>query len=1115
METCSTALSFRSIRAAVAVVVMMTGGVADSCAEESGSPVESSVPDGQWQSLSLAINDLTATFTDRYPKGPEYLQRLQALRQSHDELCALDRPADQMTRESLERLAEQFDQLRYEALLANPLLDFDRLLLVKRGEKNLGLPKNWQGNSSLPATGYDNEIATLSRLAPEGQLTTLFRPDGGRFVGDVDLDFDADRLLFSMPNNDGRWQVFQLDADGTRLLELPLIGQPDVDNHDACYLPNGNIIFASTAPFVGVPCVKGADHVANLFLLNAANGKIRQLTFEQDHNWCPTVLDNGRILYLRWEYSGVPHFVSRILFQMNPDGTEQTAYYGSNSYWPNAMFFARPVPNHPTRFLAVVGGHHDVPRMGELVLFDVSQGRHEADGVVQRIPGFGKKVEPIILDGLASGSWPKFLHPWPLSDKYFLVSAKPTAQSKWGIYLVDVFDNMLLLKEVEGYALLEPIPLRERPKPPQISDRVSQLGEDATIYMANVYSGAALEGVPRGTVKRLRIFSYHFAYHNMGGQINRVGLDGPWDVKRIIGTAPVEADGSAYFRAPSNTPLSLQPLDAEGKAIQLMRSWLTAMPGENLSCVGCHDRQNTTPPNHDTLALAKPPAHITPWYGPTRGFSFEREVQVVLDKHCTGCHDGQARSTGEPMLDFRSKPAVHLQAASDVYNAGAKFTPSYLALRSFVRSPTIESDMHALPPGEFHADTTRLVQLLRKGHYGIELDQEAWDRLITWIDLNAPAHGTWHEIVGDELVAHQRDRRREMMKLYAGRDEDPEAIFHPASSSVEQVIPEPTSKPFTEEVSCPNWPFDAAEAHRRQSVAGEYQRTIELGDGIQLHLQLIPAGEFVMGDPAGHPDEQPATRVQIDRPFWIGRFEVTNEQYRLFDATHDSRLEHGDFLQFSERERGYALNSPRQPVVRVSWQRAMDFCRWLSRATGEGFSLPTEAQWEYACRAGAEAPLSYGSVDDDFSTFANLADATLRKVDLFDWDLPVGAIPPWRPADDRFNDNYRVSAPVGSYQPNAWGLYDMHGNVAEWTRSCSAPYAYSDTDGRNDTASTGRRVVRGGSWYDRPRHSRSAYRIGYWPYQRVYDVGLRVVCEVDSGRPSASPDRHTEVGLPK
>ncbi|MCI0462415.1 MAG: formylglycine-generating enzyme family protein, partial [Gemmataceae bacterium] len=412
-----------------------------------------------------------------------------------------------------------------------------------------------------------------------------------------------------------------------------------------------------------------------------------------------------------------------------------------------------------------------------------------------------------------------------------------------------------------------------------------------------------------------------------------------------------------------------------------------------------------------------------------------------------------------------------------------------------VRAPTIESDMHLLLPGEFHADTTKLVQLLRKDHHGVRLDAEAWDRLITWIDLNTPAHGTWSDILGEDYVADQRQRRRTLLRRYAGRDEDPEAVVTTPAVKCEPVLPPSPLRAPALKATCPDWPFDATEAVRRQDAHGASRRTIDLGQGIALELVWIPPGRFLMGDPAGHPDEQPAVPVLIEQGFWMGRCEITNEQYRLFDPVHDSGREEGDFLQFSEEERGYPVNRPRQPVVRVSWQRALEFCAWLSRKTAEEFSLPTESQWEYACRAGTDTSLTYGRAREDFAPWANLADASLRKVDLFSWGLPVGAIPPWRPAEVHRTDGARVSAAVGSYRPNAWGLHDMHGNVAEWTRSRDTAYPYRDADGRNDPAASGRRVVRGGSWDDRPGRARSAFRLSYWPYQRVYDVGFRVVSE--------------------
>jgi formylglycine-generating enzyme required for sulfatase activity len=969
-------------------------------------------PETGRDALALAIDDLCLTFGDRYPRGAEFRQRLPS---------TPDGPA--------------LEELRREALLANPLLDFDRLLLVKRGADKLGLPTNYQGNSSLDPEGYTNEIAILSPVRPAGKLATLYRPDAGRFAGDVRLHFDADRLLFSMPDSNHRWRVFELNADGSGLRMLPLINEPDVDNYDACYLPAGRIIFSSTAPFTGVPCVRGSAHVANLYRLDP-DGRIRQLTVEQDHDWCPTPLPSGRVLYLRWEYTDLPHAFSRILFHMNPDGTEQMEFYGSNSYWPASLFYAKPLPGQDARFVGIVGGHHDLPRMGDLVLFDAAKGRFEAAGAVQRIPGRGRPVLTAVLDLPIEQTWPKFLHPFPLNDKYFLVSCQPSAGAPWGIYLADVFDNLVLICERPGWALLEPVPLRRTECPPVVADKTDLERRDAEVFLADVYAGPGLKGVPRGLIKSLRLVSYHFAYQGVGGEPDAPGLDGPWDIKQVLGTVPVCDDGSARFRIPAYTPIALQPLDAAGQAVQLMRSWFTAMPGEVVSCVGCHEPQNTAPPARSVAAATRPPESIRPWYGPGRGFDFRREVQPVLDRFCVGCH-----------TNLTDQPARPMQANQNAYNLASRFTPAYYALRRLVRTPTRESDMRLLPPWEFHAETTRLVQMLRGGHHGVALDSEAWDRLITWIDLGAPAHGTWTEICGTDRVRHQASRRTALRRRYTGMTEAPEVVHLAVRPSVAPVVPDVV-----------------ASAENLAPVPGRAKphpvrtQAICLSDRIRLDL------------------------AHVDTNLWMSQFEITNEQFALFDPEHDSGLEFGDYIHFSPGERGWSLARPRQPVVRISWRAASDFCRWLSARTGRRFRLPTEAEWECACRAGTTTPFWYGTIDTDFSPYGNLSDRTHQAIDAFGWTGRPEVIPPWRPADTRFDDHARVSTTVGSYGPNPWGFYDMHGNVAEWTSSPAGP---------------DRVLARGGSWYDPPLRCRADFRQIYRPDQGVYDVGFRVVCEID------------------
>jgi formylglycine-generating enzyme required for sulfatase activity len=395
--------------------------------------------------------------------------------------------------------------------------------------------------------------------------------------------------------------------------------------------------------------------------------------------------------------------------------------------------------------------------------------------------------------------------------------------------------------------------------------------------------------------------------------------------------------------------------------------------------------------------------------------------------------------------------------------------------------------------------------MLQKGHGGVRLDAEAWDRLVTWIDLNIPCHGTWGEFRA--IPGNQRQRRVELRNQFAGIDEDYEAIpelpgYRPAQAS-SPAPPRVLAAPV-EPVAAPGWPFGEAEAKRRQAEAGgaAIEQTLQLGLNAQgqpvtMDLVRVPAGEFLMGDPAGCPDERPPARVRIARPFWMGKGEVTNEQFALFDPTHDSR--YFNRMGKDQSNRGIPMNGPGQPVVRVSWEQAMGFCRRLSAQTGRRVTLPTEAQWEWACRAGTASPLSYGETEADFSPFANVSDAQMAHL------RGTKGAAPWRVSDARHNDGALVTGNVGRYRPNAWGLLDMHGNAAEWTRSAYRPYPYREDAApgavqsaiRNPESGM-RMVVRGGSFHDRPMRCRSAFRLSYPAWQRVFNVGFRVVVE-DAG----------------
>ena len=1049
------------------------------------------------RALRMAIEDLSRSFPERFDGSAE-LARLAEFENRLPEMRASLETGEPGSLEA----AEQAVGFQREVLLANPLLDFDELLVLQRnlgGQARramgsaIGLAANFHANDAVADFGWDNQIVRLSHLRGQPQREILFEPEGGRIVADLVLDFDAQRLMFASIGHDQRaWRIFEIGVDGQNLVQVTPDDGSDIAHSDPCYLPDGRVIFASTASYVGLPCVFGNAPMVCLYRLDRDTGKVRQLTFEQDSDWSPTVTNSGRVMYQRWEYSDLPHSNSRFLFHMNPDGTQQIEYFGSGSYFPPSFFYARPIPNHPSMVAGIVTGHHGTHRSGRLLLVDPARGRYEADGVVQEIPGWNQPVEPIVADRIVDGVWPQFLHPYPLSNKYFLVAMKGGSDSLWGIYLVDVFDNITLIEEMEGAALLQPIPVQPRPRPPVLVDRVDLDREDAVIMVDDVYHGPGLEGIPRGEVKQLRVVSYYWSSRGMGGLLGSIGMDGPWDIKRVLGTVPVEADGSASFTVPANKPFTLLPLDAEGKALQIKRTWIVGMPGEVVACVGCHDNQNTVPPiGPASLASLRPPSQIEPWHGPPRGFAFHREVQPVLDRKCVGCHDGRAGPDGTPLIDLRGTEQItdwNSQISGRVNpQYGGKFSVAYAHLHRYVRRPGIESDMQLLVPGEFHADTTELVQMLRDGrHHGVTLSAEEWDRLITWIDLNTPYHGTWSEIVGPEAVERVMPRRMELSRKYANIEVDYEAIWEPEREPIEPVLPPPIDG-RAEPIEVAGWPFAADEARRRQADHPLPRKTIELGGGVDLELVYIPAGEFVMGPAAGEPGEGPPRHARIDRPFWMGQFEVTNAQFARFDPRHDSRLESRHGYQFGRL--GYPLNEPEQPVVRVSWRQALDFCRWLSEQTGWHVTLPSEAQWEWACRAGSETPFFFGPADADYSDFANLGDIRLReyaactarggytRAEVIE---NPGPYDDWVPRDDRFDDGHFLAAPVGSYQPNPWQLYDMHGNVWEWTRSA--------TD-------RGRKIVRGGSWRDRPHRATSGFRLDYRPYHQVFNVGFRVIVE--------------------
>ena len=955
-------------------------------------------------------------------------------------------------------LVADYRKLQKQVLLQHPAVDFDEIIFVSRARgSRQGLFQNYQGNTGWLGNnegvlrGYKNQLlrGPLDQdKAKDGKATVL--RDSSVYMGDLCLDWDGKTILMSSGEEEKGtpWGIYEIDVDGKNWRPAYKNDDKAVDYYDACYLPDGRIVTTASVGFQGVPCVSGGDIV--------------------DCNWNPEVYPNGRVVYLRWEYTDSAHYFSRVLMTMNQDGTDQQEFYGSNSYWPNSIFGNQNIPGSSTKFVGIVSGHHGVARKGELVMFDVAKGRIETQGAIHKFGFAGKPIENITLDRLVDNIKPYFIHPRPLNDELVLVARQEDGSKNFKIVLIDIYDNCLTLWESPDANFYEPIPLKATKRPPIQPDRVDLTKKTCNVYMANVYRGQdTLKDVPKGTVKQLRVFHYEYAPRYVGGHY-AIGMEGPWDPRVLHGTVDVEDDGSCMFKFPAQTPLSVQPLDSQGRALQLMRSWLVGQPGETISCIGCHENQNAAAPSGQvTEAARKPPQTIKPWYGPPRGWAFERELQPVLDAKCVGCHNGKAtakNAMGEPIPNFEYNPKL----------GWGKFSESYLALHPYVRRNGPEGDYHVLNPLEFHVSSSDLYQILKKGHHGVVLSPEEWDRLITWMDLNVPFYGTWTEYGAQKGII---DQRRKYEKATTNLDFDPERVINPYKPGATK-FQAPTGKTVEPTgISIAGWPFDgAAKQGKRETI------TLDVGGNQTITLVKIPAGRFIMGSDTETNAEAPAHVATVAKPFYMGTTEVTMGMMQQFDPTFENGVY--DMHYKDQVRRGYFVNNPDFPAIRVSYDQAQAFCDWLSKKTGKKVRLPTETEWEYACRAGTATPMNYGDFNADFGKHANLADVTMKQLAVHGVDpKPIRNPNKWmdfEKKDARFNDGVLHLAKVGSYAPNAFGLHDMHGNVAEWT---SSPFVSYEGGPGFEGADPALKVIRGGSWYQRPIRASSANRWGYSPWQ--------------------------------
>ena len=604
-------------------------------------------------------------------------------------------------------------------------------------------------------------------FADGGKTATLLDMPQG-LIRDLEVSYDGARLLFALRRSrEENFHIFEMNADGTGLKQLTFL--PDAADMDPAYLPDGRIVFSSTRDQKYCGC---NQHIqANLFKMNADGTNIRQLGRNTLYESRPSVLPDGRILYDRWEYVDRHFGPSFGLWTMQPDGRTPTLFYGNNAWSPGAIFDARALPKaeggfYADRVVCTFGACHDRP-WGAIVILDRRRGLDGVEPVLHAWPkdivacltnrteyGDGRDLRhPVVgqIDSFARLPI-KYEDPYPLDESHILCSRRVDQTSeRTGIYLLDTDGGETLL-HTDGPGCFDPQPLMARPLPPVIPDRIDLASRTGTFYVTDVYKGTGMERVPRGTIKTLRVVEAPPKRFWTGPLWEADTFQRPamnyncTSSKRILGDAPVEADGSVYFEMPSERFVFFQTLDADGMMVQAMRSGTSLQPGERAGCTGCHESRYDSPPPQAgalPLALRRAPSQLKPWHGPERDFNYLTEVQPVFDAHCVKCHD------------YGKEGGKALKLCGDL---GMVFNTSFLEIRKrsplrwYADKPEQKKELvkpvddgppEVLPPYAWGACRSRLVDLVRSGHHGVSLPPEALDRIVTWIDLNTSYYGTY------------------------------------------------------------------------------------------------------------------------------------------------------------------------------------------------------------------------------------------------------------------------------------------------------------------------------------------------------------------------------------
>jgi hypothetical protein len=639
-----------------------------------------------------------------------------------------------------------------KAILSNPLLKADDLLFVSRGVLNDASRRKseydgdhfcdqYYGHNGRTGGGlfilknYKTDAPKLVNVVkglkvPSGTNKGKLMEEGA-FIS-PDLSFDGKTILFSWSSGvktkwspETRFSVFKIGVDGKGLTRLT---DGCFDDFDPFWLPNGRIVFMSTRRYGFGRCHGRPVPAFTMFSIKPDGSDMYSIDFHETNEFHPSVDNRGMLVYTRWDYVDRDHNGAHHMWHCYPDGRDPRSFHSNYALpfstvdpkapkprginmRPWAEFNCRSIPGS-NKYVATAGPHHG-QAFGSLVLIDISVPDDNKMSQTKRITPDVRFPES--EGGVRGFDKMTYGTAWPLSESFYLCNYKDTAS------LIDEMGNReIICKTTNGLRILDPTPVRARKKPPIIAtqtyqgERLKADSPTATISVMNVYVTDEYGKLPKGSkIKHMRIVQV-LPKSTPRANNPRIGR-GDQSLARIpLGVVPVEADGSVSCEAPVGKAIYFQLLDANGMAVQSMRSVTYVHPGERLSCIGCHEDKWGAPPSAARpLAMRRAPSELKPEVKNNVMFSFHRNVRPVFDAKCVKCHKSK-KDAGPTNMSFGALGkytfyfghGYHRNMSGGTRTKPGQFGAMFSKMGKALMSP---GHLKAMKAGKFTAEDRRSV----------------------------------------------------------------------------------------------------------------------------------------------------------------------------------------------------------------------------------------------------------------------------------------------------------------------------------------------------------------------------------------------------------------------